>query len=212
MEFHQILYKEEQRKHLYPFAIPYWNETLTIFFENDPISKIVSETKTDRLAVCSWKLFKKVRNIHPVTKEKLLGEYEVLSLTRNSDRHKMMAMSNAWHPGFLPTITMLWNKLGFKMPGEVRNPIYQNHYSCRTDLYKEYVNSFLIPAMKLTIEDPEMNKLMMQDSGYARLSREADIKSVRAKLGLNEFPMAPFILERCPSLWMTMKKIRVSYL
>lgn len=212
MEFWQIIYDESQRKYLYPFAQVHFNSTLTIFFENDPISRLVSESKADKIAVCSWRLSQKVRNIHPVTVEKLNGNYEVLSLTRNSSRHQMMAMAREWHPGFMPAITMLWDKLGFKMPGEVKHPIYQNHWSGRIDIYKEYVSSFLIPAMRLIEEDTELNKLMMVHSGYGKLNRKADLKNVQAHLGMTDYPMCPFVLERCPSLWFEMKRIRVSYL
>lgn len=212
MEFYQIIYREDQRKYLYPFSQVYFNSTLTLFFENDPIGKIVTASKADKIAVCSWRLAQKVRNIHPVTQEKLNGNYEVLSFTRNSHRHQMMGMANAWHPGFMPAIKMLWERLGFKMPGEVKHPIYQNHYSARADIYKEYVDSFLIPAMRLIEDDPELNKLMTAHSGYGKLNRKADLKNVQAHLGMSDYPMCPFVLERCPSLWMQMKRINVSYL
>lgn len=211
-DLYQIYYKPDQKEKLYPFAIPYFNESLTIFFENTPIRDIVSKYEGEKLAVCSWKLSKKVRIIHPVTEEALNRDYQVLSLTRNSARHQMLAMANAWHPGFIKTIDLLWQKVGLKRPPEAKNPIYQNHHSSLATIYKEYVNTFLIPAMDLTMSDEELNKLMLQPSGYARLSKTADVKSVQEKLGMSDYPLAPFILERCYSLWITMKKIPVTYI
>lgn len=215
-ELHQILYKDEQRHKLYPFAKPYFNEGLTIYFENEPISKIVMATTADKVAVTSWKLQDKLRLRvglrGALTQEALDSDYEVLSFTRNSKKHQMLAMANQWHKGFIPTIKLLWEKLGYKMPSEAKNPIYMNHYSCKTEIYKRYVSEFLSPAMELTEKDEEMREKMLQPSGYGTLSRNCDLRSVKAKLGLNDYPLCPFILERCPALFMTMHKINVSYL
>ena len=120
VEFHQIYYKEEQKQKLYPFAKPYFNEDLTIYFENVPIVKLVTESKADKIGVFSWKLSEKIRNRvgmrTPLTLEALNFDYDVLSLTRNSSRHTMLAMGNQWHPSFSKTITLLWEKLGYKIP------------------------------------------------------------------------------------------------
>lgn len=226
---HQIYYDEKQLSKLYPFAIPYKNEGLTIYFENTPIVAIVQNTTADRVGVCSWKLQDKLRMrvglrgaltqeaLNPyydvaLTQEGLNSDYDVLSFTRNSHKHQMLAMANQWHPHFLTTIKLLWEKLGYKMPSEAKNPIYQNHYSAKTEIYKRYVSEFLTPAIELTEKDEELHHAMTQPSGYEHLNRQADIKSVKAKLNLNSYPLAPFILERCPSLWLTMHKINVSYL
>jgi hypothetical protein len=208
---YQIYYREDQLSKLYPFAVPYFNNSLTIFFENDPISKLVMSHTGEKIAVCSWKLSKKVRIIHPVTQDVIDSDYQVLSFTRNSHRHQMMAMANAWHPGFIATIDKLWQKIGLKRPPEAKNPIYQNHFSAKTEIYRDYVSNFLIPAMEVTSTDEELNKLMTQPSGYGRLSRSADMKSVKAKLGMDDYPLAPFILERCPSLYFATKGYKISY-
>src|SRR5690606_17347322 len=120
VEFRQIYYKEDHLKHLYPFAKPYFNDKLTIFFENDPIRDIVTNTAAEKVAVCSWKLSQKIRKIHQVTEQSLLSDFDVLCFTRNSQRHQMIAMAAAWHKGFLPAINLLWLKLGYKRPGEAR--------------------------------------------------------------------------------------------
>lgn len=215
-ELHQILYKEEQRHKLFPFAIPYYNEGLTIYFENKPIQKLVTETKADKIGVVSWKLADKMRirvgMRGALTQDVLDTDFEVLSLTKNSTRHAMLAMANAWHPHFLQTIKLLWEKLGLKIPGEAKNPIYQNSFISRTDIYKRYVSEFLSPAMELVEKDEELRNLMLQPSNYGHLNRTADLKSVKQKLGLEEYPLCPFIFERCPSLWFDLHRIKVTYL
>lgn len=213
MMLYQIYYEEKQLPKILPFAIPVYNPGLTIFFENKIIAELVSKAESEKIGVCSWKLADKMRKHHL---DNLInrkdGDYQVLSLTRNSQRHNMLAMANAWHPKFKETITLLWQKLGLKMPGEARNPIYQNHFCAKTSIYRDYVENFLSPAMELTEKDEELRNLMLQPSGYGKLSRSADIKSVKAKLGLDDYPLAPFILERCPSLYFQLKGYKISYL
>lgn len=209
----QIWYKEEHRSKLLPFAIPVYNPTLTIFFENKLIGELVPTSKSEYTGVVSWKLADKMRKIHRERLPSALnGGFNVMSLTKNSQRHSMLAAANVWHPQFLKTITLLWSKLGLQIPKEARHPIYQNHFLAKTEIYQDYVTNFLNPAMKLIEDDEELRKLMIQPSGYSKLNRSADIRSVKSKLGLDDYPLAPFILERCPSLYFTMKNIPVSYL
>lgn len=215
-ELHQIYYKEEQKSKLFPFAIPYYNEGLTIFFENDPIVKLVRATKADKIGVTSWKLADKMRlrvgMRGTLTREVMESEFQVLSLTKNSSRHQMLSMANIWHPYFLKAFNLLWDTLGYKAPGEVKYPIYQNHHVSRTDIYQRYVEEFLSPAMDLVISNEELHGMMMQPSNYGKLSRNADLKSVKQKLGLSEYPLCPFVLERCYSCWLTIHRIPVNFL
>lgn len=209
----QIYYNEKQLPKILPFAIPHYNAGLTIYFENAVIKDLVSTTKSEKIGVCSWKLGDKMRRLHLENLHtKKDSDYQVLSLTRNSARHQMLGMANAWHPGFIKTIKLLWEKLGLKIPGEAKQPIYQNHFIAKTEVYRDYVENFLSPAMELTEKDEEVRNLMLQPSGYGKLNRQADLRSVKQKLGLDDYPLAPFILERCPSLWFTMKHINVTYL
>lgn len=212
-EIFQIYYDQKQLPKILPFAIPHYNPTLTIFFENQVIRDLVSSTKSEKIGVCSWKLSDKMRKQHLENLfSKKDSDYQVLSLTRNSRNHQMLAMANAWHAGFMPTIKLLWEKLGLKMPGEAKSPIYQNHFIAKTEIYRDYVDNFLIPAMELTEKDEEVRNLMLQPSGYGKLNRYADVRSVKQKLGLDDYPLAPFILERCPSLFFQLKGYNVTYL
>lgn len=212
MDFYQIYYKDEHLKHLYPFAKPYYNEGLTIFFENEPISRLVMESKADKIAVCSWRLHQKTRNIFPVTMQALESNYEVMAFRIVSKKHTMIAAMGQWHKDAVTALDLLWTKLGYKRPGEARHPIYMNHYAARTEIYQDYVRNFLIPAIELIKTDEQLNEIMLRPSGYGRLSKDSDLKSVQSKLGMNDYPLCPFVLERCPSLWYEMKGVRISYL
>lgn len=215
-EFYQVYYDEKQKEKLFPFSTPYFNDSLTIYFENKIISDLVSASTADKIGVASWKLKDKMRiRVAPrgeLTQEVLNSDYEVLSLTKNSKKHTMLAHLYQWHPKSKEAMALLWQKLGFKLCGEVKNPIYQNAYIAKREIYQDYVNNFLNPAMELIKTDEQLNSLMMSESNYGNLNREADIRSVKAKLGINFYPLAPFILERCPSCYFDMKGIRISYL
>lgn len=215
-ELYQLFYKDEQKQKLYPFSIPYKTEGLTIFFENHWLSQLVMASKAEKVGVCSWKLQEKMRSRVglrvPLTQDVLNSDYDILSLTKNSLKHTMLSHLYQWHPSSKQTMALLWSKLGFKIPGEVKNPIYQNHFLAKTEIYKDYVTNFLNPAMELTMKDSELNYLMMQPSGYSKLSREADAKSVKAKLGLDDYPLVPFILERCFSCFAQVKGYKITYL
>lgn len=215
-EFYQLFYKDEQKEKLFPFSIPYKTEGLTIFFESHWISQLVMASNAEKIGVTSWKLRDKMRiRVAPreqLTVEALNSDYDVLSLTKNSRKHTMLAHLYHWHPKSKEALTLLWQKLGFKLCGEVKNPIYQNHFIAKREIYQDYVTNFLNPAMELIKTDEELNKLMMEDSGYGKLNREADLRSVKEKLGLSFYPLTPFILERCPSCYFDMKGIKITYL
>lgn len=221
MEFYQLYYHDAQKENMWPFALPYKNETLTIFFENEPIRKLVTETKADKIAVCSWKLKDKLhwnlakpRFTHEITEEVLNSEYDVLPFTRNSNFHEMLGAANGWHPGFKETMTRIVNGIGKNMPSEVKIPIYQNAFSAKREIYQDYVSDYLNPAMELVKNDPEIYKLATVDSHYTKLTRDDGAKSdyLMGKIGFPFYPLIPFILERLFSVYCHNKKINVTFL
>src|SRR5688500_13650752 len=131
-ELYQIVYKDEHLTKIFPFSTPFHNKGLTIFFENSIIIKLVSETKAEKIGVTSWKLRDKLRRnvglAKTLTEKDINGDYQVLSLTKNSRKHQMLAHLYHWHPKSKEAMTLLWSKLGYKLPGEAKNPIYQNAF------------------------------------------------------------------------------------
>lgn len=222
VELYQIYYPggtispEKQKEKIFPFAIPYYNEKLTVFFENEPIKKLVLASKADKISVSSWKLQEKMRSRVglrvPLTFEALNSDYEILSFTRNSKKHTMLAHLYYWHPGAKRAFELLWSKLGYKTPNEPKNPIYQNHWASKIGIAIDYVENFLSPAMDLILRDEELNKAIMQMSNYGKLSRGGELRRVQEQLKLPDYPLVPFVLERCPSCWFDMKGIKVAYL
>lgn len=221
MIFYQIYYHEVQKENMWSFSVPYYNENLTIFFENSVISKLVSETKVDKIAVCSWKLKDKLqwnlarpRKPSDITEELLNSDYDVLPFTRNSKHHEMLAAANLWHPGFKETMTKIVEGIGKKMRSEVKIPIYQNAFSAKREIYQDYVNDYLNPAIELVKNDPEVYKMATVNSNYTKLMREdcASAEYLQGKIGFPYYPLIPFVLERLFSLYVYNKKINVTWL
>lgn len=214
----QIYYKDEQKSACYPFADLHFNEGLTIFFENACIRDLVLASKDEKIAICSWKLKEKMRwNVcspRELTQEVLETDYEVMSFTCNTKSHGMLFAAGRWHPGFSETMTKILDSIGQKMPGEVKRPIYQNHFSANLEIYQDYVIKWLSPAMEVMEKDPEINKIVMQDSNYSQLAKDSAAKSewLQEKIGVPYYPLAPFILERLFSIYVHNNRIPITWL
>lgn len=212
----QLYYEDSQKIHCLPFSQLHYNESLTCFFENAPISELVLSTKADKIAICSWKLKEKLRwyigKRRELTQEVLETEYDVLTFTRNTKYHQMLAAAETWHPGFLKTLDKILGSIGVTRPWEVKIPIYQNHFAARTEIYQDYVKTYLIPAME-AIKEPEINKLAMADSKYTQLSgSKITPEYLKERIGVPFFPLVPFLLERLFSIYVHNRKINVTYL
>jgi hypothetical protein len=216
VELYQIYFDDRHIDRLYPFAIPFKNENLTPFFENSIISKLVKATDADKIGVCSWRLREKQRsNIPPkreVTEELLNSDYDVLSLTKNSSKHLMLEAAEAWHPGFIEILHRIGHTIGQVIPKKISFPIYQNHFVAKAEIYKQYVEEFLDPAMEAMVSDVELMGLCWQDSRYSKLKDEPLSDHAKKQLGVSYYPMHPFLCERFFSCWIEGKKFNVQYI
>lgn len=211
----QIYYEDSQKVHCYPFADLYFNPSLTIYFENAVIKDVVLATEADKIAVCSWKLREKMRYYigrpRPLTLEVLNSDYQVLSMTKNTKIHQTLKSADRWHPGFMKTFDKMIGKCGLTRPNEIKEPIYQNHFSAKREIYQDYVKNYLIPCMDVIEKDPEVNAEAMRDSNYSGLTR-TNGDHLKSKLGISFYPLAPFLLERLFSVYCQNKRIKITYL
>lgn len=218
VDFVQIYWKDEQLKELFPFADAYLNEGLTPFFENTVISEVVNASKADKIAVCSWSLRQKMTMRIPprreLTAEVLQEDFDVMSFTKNSPDHDMLGALEVWHPGSKEILHRLFEKLGYRLLPKPKFPIYQNAFCARAEVYKAYVQEFLNPAMDLMATDDELRGLLFRNSGYNRttLNQPVDMARIRKYLGLPWYPLHPFILERCFSIWIDNRNLKITYL
>lgn len=221
LDFFQIYFSDEQKEKLYPFAIPYKNETLTDYFENSVIAELVPKSNADLISVCSWRLAQKrgdsstpmiLKGDLTLTEEKILGnDYDIAVLTPRSPRHQPLSMASQWHGkawddafdelkrGFLFPI-------GIKIKSELSKAIYENHFIAKREIYHSYVNECLKPA----IEFCGQKEVFKADSGYVRKKKDQkEIKAYQEKSGRADWPIMPFLLERLFSIWIEGKGFKV---
>ena len=220
IDFIQILYKEEHREKLYPFARPYFSCGLTPYFENAIIAGIVPTLQADYISVCSWRLRQKrgdaVHYLGGMGKDVLSLEkieaampFDVAILTPHSDNHKPLAMAPNWHgkawvdafEAFKPFL----RRFG-RVPEELKYAIYENHFIARKEIYHSYVHDYLIPAITFIGDNP----VFFADSNYLPKKKDqSEIERVRKLLKANDWPIAPFILERLFSFYINDRNLKV---
>lgn len=226
LDFYQIYYQDEQLKECYDFATPCRNDALTDFFENHVIANLVPKSSADFISVCSWRLRKKrldglcpiiLNNDITLSKEKILShEFDIANLRPFSKSHRMLANARLWHGGSKHNYA--WENAEeelrtiINIPVEVATPIYENHFIARKEIYHQYVSECLIPVMAFMRE----KEVFKADSGYAeKKERDRDgkgieaVKRYRELTGRNDWPIAPFILERLFSIWIKNKDFKI---
>lgn len=220
IDFIQILYDQEQRKELYPFAKPYFSVGLTPYFENAIIAGVVPSSTAEYISVASWRLRKKRGDAahylggygkDELTLEKIQSAmpFDVAILTPHSPAHKPLAMAAHWHGkawvdafnAFKPFLS----RFG-AIPDELTYAIYENHFIARKEIYHAYVRDYLIPAIDYIGNDP----VYFADSGYLPKKRDnEEIKRVQGLLGRSDWPILPFLLERLFSFYINDKNYNV---
>jgi hypothetical protein len=212
LDFFQIYYEDSQKDNLYPFAIPFKNETLTPYFENSVIADLVPKSQTDYISVCSWRLKDKRRDRIMQLKDTSLNyekiterEFDVAILTPYSKSHQPLAMAKRWHGE--PWINAI-NKLKefIKVPQELSTSIYENHFIARKEIYHEYIHSVLNPCIDFISVHP----VFFADANYAQRKSAEDRRRYFEKSGRHDWPIAPFILERLFAIWVHGKRFNIT--
>ena len=140
-----------------------------------------------------------------LTKEKILNtEFDIAVLTPRSPNHKMLVMAPLWHKESWPIAFEEFKKF-IKVPREITNAIYENHFIARKEIYHDYVNTCLRPAMHF-MDDRDC---FLLDAGYAKRKSPSEAQRYRDLTGRNDWPIAPFILERLFSIWIEGKGFKV---
>lgn len=232
LDFYQIIFNESQRGECYPFAKVHFNETLTDFFENDVICRLVPESNADYISVCSWRLKQKrgksstpmvLNHKLELSEEKILSQdFDVAILTPRRAGFLPLYMASSWHGKHWDEAFKVFNE-GFLHPNgigvkqiygneappqtDLKYAIHENHFIARGGLYKMYVNYCLIPAIEFMKSNTD---IFLQDSGYAQRKRDPEeIQAYQKVSGRKDWPIAPFILERLFSIWINNKDLKI---
>jgi hypothetical protein len=220
VELFQIYYDRAQIRELYDFAIPVFSAGLTPYFENQFIAAIVPNSNADYISVCSWRLRKKragqAHYLGGVNKDEFTLEkiesampFDVAVLTPHSPSHKPLAMAVNWHgkawTDAYNAIKPFLKRFG-PVPEELNVAIYENHFIARKEIYHDYVNNWLIPAIEFIGE----TEAFFAPSGYTQKKRDTEeIQRVHRLLKTNDWPMLPFLLERLFSFYVNNKNLNV---
>jgi hypothetical protein len=210
LNFYQIYYDDSQLAELYPFAIPYKNETLHTSFENSVIQTLVPQSTADLISVCSWRLRQKREDMW-VLKDKGLSyekitkeDYDVAVLTPRSPSHKPLHMASMWHgKAWDDAISDLRSFI--KIPRELSKAIYENHFIATRSVYHAYVADCLSPVMEYC----RTREVYYADSGYARRKTPEERDRYYHTTGRRDWPIMPFILERLFSIWIHGKQLKI---
>jgi hypothetical protein len=237
LALYQIYYDEGQKSEIYDFAMPYFNQGLSVHFENEVIAHLVPKLGADLIGVASWRLRKKrgdcqigLTNDLSLSADKILSSgADVCILTPRSPIHKPLIAAESWHGrAWVEAFNVFKSfllSIGIKVPGELRYAIYENHFIARRDIYHEYVEMVLKPAMRFMDEyDKDVTityeadgqritdtqKLFLFPSKYIHLKRRSpEVQIVPNKLGLKDYPIGVFILERLFSIYINDKNLNV---
>jgi len=221
LEFIQIIYEDVQAEQCYPFARIHKNETLTPYFENSVIAQLVPEIQSDLIGVCSWRLKQKRGDMFRLSDKALdenkliINDYDVAVLTPRSPSHKPLSMASHWHgtawdKAFEVFKRFLKNDLGVRVPHELTNAIYENHFVTKRGIYHDYVANYLNPAIQFisSFGDTSTN-VFLEDAGYTKRKTNSERESYCKKTARKDWPIAPFILERLFSIYCEGKNFNI---
>jgi hypothetical protein len=220
IDLYQIYYNQNQSQELYDFAKPVFSIGLTPYFENQFICALVPQSQADYISVCSWRLRKKRAGVahflggfnkDEFTLDKIESAmpFDVAVLTPHSPSHQPLTMAVNWHgKAWVEAYNALKPFLARfgPVPEELKHSIYENHFIAKREIYQDYVQNWLMPAIEFIGEEP----VFFAPSGYTQKKRDSEeISRVHRLLKSNDWPILPFILERLFSFYLNNKNLNV---
>lgn len=239
---YQIYFDDKSKGHCFEEFDKYLNVSLTPFFENTVIKSLVRFQRVhedcEYFGVLSHAFKFKVggdkymKVITPESILKYLNEesegVDVIAFDRiqknaknyfktaNGIHNKLMGNDeDIFEKCLLRLLELL--KLPTNIEDGVRFIVYQNKFLTRPNIYEDYVEKLLAPAMEVMNSDKELLRLLWTDSGYKKrlIKRDGFPKRMENDLTryhrsitgrhrkINFYPMHTFICERLFSYYLT---------
>lgn len=181
-------------------------------FEGNPIIDIINNydlEKSEFVGIFSHRLGEKTKLFNNYLQYKLKNldnnKIDFINLCPKysySSGKDFLLESEKYHPGINKLLEEVCNYIGLNYTNSPKIFNYSNFFIMKKELYKEYVNNYLIPAYNYM----EKNSKFMEDSFY----KQGDINLKR--LELDHYPMLPFVAERIPIFFVETLKLNHIYL
>ena len=126
---------------------------------------------------------------------------DVYSFFKSFTTRNVWTKAEQWQPGILEIATKLFKEFertsGITIGSltELETPIvYQNAFIAKTDVYFDYVNTWLIPLIAIMHNNKQLKPLLMQDAKYkASKLNKSECERV---FGVPHYTFHPFVCER----------------
>lgn len=209
----QIYFDEKSKANCFDEWETYDNsEGLTEYFENSVIVDLINKgahKKSEYFGVLShdfkpnryeWmgemRLFPIPSNIElAVTTYK----NDCYSFQKKRQNPNIVTQADGYHPGFSEYMKIILNEVGFMsdIPKTLDKIILFNYFICKSEIYEQYVNELLIPAIEVMKTMPGL----YNNANYKKNVDEKTLDRFERAYGKRYYPYHPFICERLPSLF-----------
>ena len=232
IEINQIYYNESSKRNCYDFTNHYFNNPDNRFdmclFENHVISKLIETSNlqsNDILGILSHKfkaaksttlifgkqsLIFNLENIQRLFDE---SDTQLLSFFRTNRTKNIILQSKSNHPKtpFIQALDLLLKtaNIDFNVLQPIPHRVYimRNAFIARFGIYKKYYNEMLKPCIDAMKDESntQLQELLWRSANYSveKLRFKDNPKLTQF---FNKYPLHPFILERLPSIWLTINK------
>lgn len=210
----QIFYHESQRESLLQDFKPHYNLLATINLESGIIRDLVSKGEADScdwFGVFSWRAQDKIKRFcHKRLLKVVDDRFDLITCSPNhwdigESRVKKKHYIYDLHVEIWPLMQLLIKKLHENKIIPTRSVlqkkdffIYCNYFIAKNHVYKDYVESLLIPAMDLLEHDDELRILSRE---APKTSYPDPPRRFTEHTGFTYYPHKPFVLERLINIY-----------
>ena len=176
-----------------------WETKEFPLFENHKIIEYAKDFNNyDKYGVLSHAFFNKSRKDYNTLISLSDTDYNIITFNKLDYGRDVMSHLDEYHgigTKLLMTDILEEVRLKFK---KTRTSVYSNYFLAKGDIYKDYVNNWLIPFSNELIK-PKWDERSYKPARYKKAFREKGC----------DYPLHPFLLERLFSLYLSNNNYRI---
>jgi hypothetical protein len=183
-------------------------ENKSYLFEYNPIREILKEDNKEFLGIFSHKFPQKTGLTKRVLGTMLgsikLEDCDMVNLTPRfwTNTRDYLQFSYNHHPGLEERLRKVLNHLGIEYKYDELNYTYSNFFILKTELYKEYIQDWINPAIQYMEEDYSFFDDATYEGGLPK-------DKLKKFTGLDHYTFHAFLLERLPLFFIRHKNLKV---